>query len=164
NESVANYARLMPREFASAPDILRDLPGQRRVMTAADRYRRWFEYERDSHAKVFQSLEAVPQKLRSQPGFQKAVTLLAHIVAARRIWLFRFGVAKDTPKEFFPQRVDIAELKGELQRMQQAWSEYLSQLSDLELARKFEYRSMEGAWFRSTIEDILTQLFGHSLY
>jgi uncharacterized damage-inducible protein DinB len=133
-------------------------------MTASDRYRRWFEYERESHAKVLQSLEAVPEKLRSQPGFQKALTLMAHIGAARRMWLFRFGVAKDTPKEFFPQRVGLAELKADLERMHQLWSEYLSQLSDLELARKFEYRSMEGDWFRSTVEDVLTQLFGHSLY
>jgi uncharacterized damage-inducible protein DinB len=133
-------------------------------MTAAERYRRWFEYERDSHAKVLQSLEAVPEKLCPQPGFQSALTLMAHMVAARRIWLFRLGVATDTPKEFFPQRVSLTELKADLEKMHTAWSAYLSQVSELELARKFEYRSTEGDWFRSTVEDILTQLFGHSLY
>jgi uncharacterized damage-inducible protein DinB len=133
-------------------------------MTAADRYRRWFEYEKDSHHKVLQSLEAAPRRLQSQPGFQRALTLMGHIVAARRIWLFRFGVAKDSPKEFFPPRMDLATLKGDLESMHEVWFDYLNQLSELELARKFEYRSTEGEWFRSSVEDILTQLFGHSLY
>ena len=133
-------------------------------MTAADRYRRWFEYEQESHAKVFRSLEAVPAKLRSESGFQKALTMMGHIVAARRVWLFRLGVAKDTPKEFFPPRIDLPTLKADLEGMQQMWSEYLRQLTELELSRKFEYRTTEGDWFRSTVEDILTQLFGHSLY
>ena len=89
---------------------------------------------------------------------------MAHMAAARRLWLFRFGVAKETPKEFFPQRVSLAELKADLENMHQLWTDYLSQVSDLELARKFEYRSLEGEWFRSSVEDVLTQLFGHSLY
>lgn len=133
-------------------------------MTASDRYRRWFEYEKESHAKVIQSLAAVPANLQAQAGFQKALTLMGHIVSARRMWLFRFGVAKDTPKEFFPQRIDLATLKADLESMHQIWSEYLRQLSELELSRSFEYRSMEGDWFRSSVEDVLTQLFGHSLY
>ncbi len=33
-----------------------------------------------------------------------------------------------------------------------------------ELARVFEYQSYEGPRFRNTIEEILTQLFGHSWY
>lgn len=165
DESLAERAHPMPRNGSSAHiESFRGLPARRQPMTASDRYRRWFEYEKESHAKVLQSLEAVPAKLRSQPGFQKALTLMGHIAAARRIWLFRFGVAKDAPTAFFPQGSGLAELKVELEKMHQLWSGYLNQLNDLELARKFEYRSTEGDWFRSSIEDVLTQLFGHSLY
>ena len=28
----------------------------------------------------------------------------------------------------------------------------------------FEYQSLDGPWFRNSVEDILTQLFGHSWY
>ncbi|MCI0349623.1 MAG: DinB family protein [Acidobacteriales bacterium] len=165
DESVGERVHPMPQNGSAAcADRLRALPAQGQSMTSSDRYRRWFEYEKESHAKVLQSLEAVPLKQRSLPGFQRALTLMAHMVAARRIWLFRFGVAKDTPREFFPQRVDLGELRSEVERMHQAWSDYLRSLNDLELARKFEYRSTEGAWFRSSVEDVLTQLFGHSLY
>ena len=47
----------------------------------AEKYRRWFEYEEDSNAKVLASLQAVADPLRVLPLFQKAVDLLAHLVA-----------------------------------------------------------------------------------
>jgi uncharacterized damage-inducible protein DinB len=126
-------------------------------------YRRWFEYEKDSHAKTLDSLNAVPETLRSSDGFRKAVYLLDHIIAARRMWLFRFGVAGESA-ELFPSETTLAELPGQLSEMEASWTNFLEHLDDEELARVFEYRSYEGAWFRNTIEEILTQLFGHSWY
>src|SRR3954468_12113118 len=52
----------------------------------ADRFQRWFEYERDAHAKVLRSLESVPPGRRSDPEFARAVATLAHVAAARGIW------------------------------------------------------------------------------
>ncbi|MGH9971587.1 MAG: DinB family protein [Pyrinomonadaceae bacterium] len=128
-----------------------------------DNYRRWFEYEKDSHAKVLDSLNAVPDALRSAEGFQKAVDLMAHIVAARRMWLFRLGVS-DNPQELFPRQVDPTALPALIDAMQTAWSGYLANLDEPELTRVFDYQSYEGLRFCNTVEDILTQLFGHSLY
>lgn len=84
---------------------------------------------------------------------------MAHIVAARRMWLFRFGVTSE-PVELFPQNVTLAELPVLIAAMQQEWADYLDGLADSELNRVFKYQSYEGVWFRNTIEDILTQLFG----
>ena len=128
-----------------------------------DRYRRWFEYERDSHAKTLEALNAVPEELRGAEQFRKAVYLLGHIVAARRMWLFRFGIAKENA-ELFPKETSLADLRAQLSGMETLWSEHLAQLDDKELGRIFEYQSYEGARFRNTIEEILTQLFGHSWY
>lgn len=58
-------------------------------MNMTDRYRKWFEYEIDSYEKVFASFETVPESARSSKEFQKAVMFLAHLVAARNLWLFR---------------------------------------------------------------------------
>ena len=44
----------------------------------ADQYRRWFDYEKDSHAKVLTSLEAVDDQLQSSPLFQKALDLMGN--------------------------------------------------------------------------------------
>ena len=131
--------------------------------TLISRYRRWFEYEKDSHARTVDSLTAVISELRDSEGFRKAVYLMGHIVAARRMWLFRFGVLKENA-ELFPGETRLEDLPAQLTEMETLWTRYLSRLDDTELARVFEYRSYEGSRFRNTIEEILTQLFGHSWY
>jgi uncharacterized damage-inducible protein DinB len=131
--------------------------------TLIDRYRRWFEYEKDSHAKTLDSLNAVTDELRDSEGFRKAVYLMWHIVAARRMWLFRFGVVNENA-DLFPQETSFVDLPAQVAAMETLWSDYLNQLDDAELARVFEYTAYDGNRFRNTIEDILTQLFGHSWY
>jgi uncharacterized damage-inducible protein DinB len=130
----------------------------------SSQFRRWFEYEKDSHAKAFSSLAAVPEGLRSASVFQQAASLLAHISAARELWLHRLGVGSAIPGEFFPEVDSLADLETRLKATERAWSNYLDGLDDSGLARVFEYRSQEGEWYRNTIQDVLTQLFGHSLY
>jgi len=131
---------------------------------AVARYRRWFEYEKDAHAKVIRALETVPVDRRSAPEFRRAVTLLAHIAAARRVWLFRFGVLPNGPAAFFPDDISLAQAALDLQDIQAHWDAYLSRLSDDELGRVFEYQSLDAGRFRNRIEEILDQLFGHSWY
>jgi uncharacterized damage-inducible protein DinB len=127
------------------------------------RYRRWFEYEKDSHAKTLDSLNAVAEDPRQSEGFRKAVYLMGHVIAARRMWLFRFGVIKENV-ELFPGETSLDELPAQLSEMERLWWNYLSQVNDADIARVFEYQSYEGPRFRNTVEDILTQLFGHSWY
>lgn len=130
----------------------------------ADRFRRLFEYEKDAHTKVIASLMAVSADKRSSPLYQKAIDLFAHICAARWLWLYRLGATDASPRDLFPQGVTVDSLTGLAEEMHSAWSDYLSRLDDAEAARVFEYRSLEGEQFRNSVEDILTQLFGHSLY
>ncbi len=132
--------------------------------TMSERYRRWFEYERDAHAKVVRSLESVPVDRRTGPEFQKGVSLLGHIVAARHMWLFRLGRMPNPPEQFFPQGESLADLTAHMQAIQDRWTDYLGQLTDEDLQGVFEYQSLDAGTFRNRIEDILTQLYGHSLY
>jgi uncharacterized damage-inducible protein DinB len=129
-----------------------------------ERYRRWYEYERDCNAKVLASLRAVPESAHQTEGYAKARMLLAHMVAARQMWLVRMGVAGERPKEFFPEGVPISELELRVAAVERAWSEYLERLDDAALDRVFEYRSLDGGGFTNRVEDILTQLFGHAWY
>ncbi len=76
-------------------------------LTERFRFRQWFDYEGDVHAKVVASLGTVPEDKRGDAAYQKALDLLAHIAAARSLWLFRFGVAEtgpDSAEELFPTR------------------------------------------------------------
>jgi len=137
--------------------------------TMPERYRRWFEYEKDSHAKILAALNAVPEPMRGSEAYEKAVSLMAHLVLARWLWLFRLGAAPreqvpQTDAEFFPRNVPVAELSGRVAEMEAAWESYLSRMDEAEVARVLEYQSLDAGGFRNTVEDVLTQLFGHSWY
>jgi uncharacterized damage-inducible protein DinB len=134
------------------------------AQSQVEQYRRWFDYEKDSHRKVLASFETVPQDQRGSPPFQKALSIMAHIVVARRMWLFRFGLATDRPTTFFPTDVRLDELSTSLEAMERGWADYFQNLTEAELSRVFEYESSDAGWCRSVVEDILTQLFGHSWY
>ena len=131
--------------------------------TLVEQYRRWFEYEQDAHRKTLQSITSCAESLKETEGHQKAVDLFAHVLAARSMWLYRFGVSTE-PAELFPRQVALNELPPRLEAMETAWLAYLETLTDADLQQEFEYRSYDGGKFRNTIEDILTQLFGHSWY
>lgn len=135
--------------------------------TLVDRFRKWFEYEKDAHEKTRRSLETVPEEKRASPEFQRALDLVAHIMAARRLWLHRFGATSEGPQrleDVFPKGVPLSSLEAREREMHGLWSDYLKSLDGEELRREFEYRAIEGERFRNRVEDVLTQLFGHSWY
>ena len=132
--------------------------------TMIERFRRWFEYEKDAHTKTLLAFQTVPDAECALPSFQKAVNLFAHIVAARKMWLFRFGVSGEVVKDLFPQNVALENLAPLANDMHEAWFAYLERVDEQELERVFEYQSVDGARFQNSVEDIFTQLFGHSWY
>jgi uncharacterized damage-inducible protein DinB len=129
-----------------------------------NRFRHWFEYEKDAHAKVLASLEAVPPERQGSPEFRKAVSLLAHIVEARKVWLGRMGVTPLCTGTLFPDESDVDHVTAEWQSVQDLWSRHLSSVDAKELARIFEYQSYDAGRFHNSVEEIFTQLFGHSWY
>ena len=129
-----------------------------------ERYRRWFEYERDAHARVVRSLETVPADRRGGPEFRRAVTILGHVVGAREVWLYRLGVTATKPAALFVEDRPLAEVVATMTAVQDRWADYLARLTDDDLGRVFEYQSFDAGRFRNRVEDILTQMFGHSWY
>lgn len=127
-------------------------------------FRRLFAYEQDSHAKVLDSLQAVPEARRSAPEFRQALDLLAHLVAARHMWLARLDVGPAQRDGFFPTGLSLGELEARLGEMNALWSRYLAGLTDAVARSTFEYASSDSGRFGNTIEEVLTQLHGHSLY
>src|SRR5262249_10897536 len=101
------------------------------------RYRRWFAYEKDAHAKTIRSLESVPAERRSASEFRRAVSILAHVAAARRMWLGRLGVAPPVQGPLFPENADLAQVAEQLRATEALWDEYLGRLTDEDLDRVF---------------------------
>jgi uncharacterized damage-inducible protein DinB len=132
--------------------------------TLVEQYRGWFEYEKDSHRKVLASFETVPEEGRRSEPFQKAMNLMGHIVAARQIWLHRFGAPVERPAILFPTDATYDGLLAELEVMERDWSDYFGRLGEAELERTFDYLTSEGTRFRSVVADVLIHVYGHSLY
>lgn len=129
-----------------------------------DRFRRWFDYEKDAHAKVVRSLDTVPAEKRTSPEYVRALTILGHIAAARLIWLYRLGATAAPPSAIFPKDPTLNDVVASLQSAHKQWDEHWSKLTDADLERVFEYQSLDSGKFRNRIEDVVTQLFGHSIY
>lgn len=134
------------------------------VSCNAETYRRWFDFEKDVHRKVLAALSAVPPDKRAAPEFRKAVDLAAHIVGTRWFWLERIGATSERPLKMFTKDFPVADLPTRLSEMDAAWDGYLGRLSEGELSRAVEWGRAEGPRFSNTVEDLLTQLFGHSTY
>src|SRR5262249_44855729 len=113
----------------------------------AGRFERWFEYERDAHTKVLRSLESVPSARRSGPEFGKAGAVLAHVAAARRIWLVRLGVLPGSQGTLSPEKLTLAEAAELLQSVHGPWAEYLARVTDEEFGREVEYQSLDAGRF-----------------
>lgn len=133
-------------------------------MSLIDRYRSWFEYEAEAHAKTLAALDSVPESGRDD-SYQRALDLFAHLMACRRLWLFRIGAAGTGPQaidEIFPAGNTRQGLDLLLAEMISDWLPYLSTLDHAELGRRFDYATTEGERFTNSVEEILTQLFGHA--
>ncbi len=92
------------------------------------------------------------------------MALVAHMAAARELWLFRLGAIAEGPRELIPGESPLPEVREQLEGVEAAWTRYLESLEDAQLTHVVRYRSIEGPWFKNSVADILTQLFGHSAY
>ncbi len=129
-----------------------------------DRFRRWYEYERDCNAKTLAMLESVPGEHRSSPEFQRCVDKLAHLVVARQMWLFRLGAFAERPTAIFPAGHTLDTIRPWLASIEAAWTSYLARLDEAELGREFTYAARDGTTYAWNVLDLLTQVFGHSWY
>ena len=100
------------------------------ISTLLEQYRRWFEYENNSHRKVLDSLASVPEASRGSEPYQKAIHLLDHMIVGRLVWLNRLGGPVERPAVLFPTDGTHDSLIAKLEIMERAWSEYLQGLTE----------------------------------
>jgi uncharacterized damage-inducible protein DinB len=132
--------------------------------TLPDRFRRWYDHERDSNAKIVQMLRSVPAEKQADPHFGKACDKATHLAMARETWLSRLGHFNDPPKSRDIPRLTTDQIAARFERIERAWTAYLERLDDAELARVIEYGRPTGEKWRWDVEGILTQTNGHAWY
>lgn len=129
----------------------------------SDRFRFWYEYEKDCNAKTLKMLDSVPEASRSSPQFARAVGKFAHMVAARHMWLFRLGVRQDKPDASFPD-TPLDMLPALVADVEKSWTDFLATLDDESIYREFQTTLRDGHRYRWPLIELLTQVFGHAWY
>lgn len=126
-------------------------------------FRHWYEYEKDCNQKTMQMLASVPPESRTSPQFARAAGKMAHLVAARHMWLYRLGAAPDRPESWTPDTT-MEELPARIADIEARWTAYLERLTDADLAADFECVGGDGKRYRWGLLNLLTQVFGHAWY
>jgi uncharacterized damage-inducible protein DinB len=117
---------------------------------------RLFLYDDWANREVLNALQGTPTPpARSQ-------TLLAHIVAAEKLWLERLQVQKQT-HAVWPQ-FTLAQCQTEIAELRGLWAKYLADLSEAGLPVELTYKNTKGESFTSLRQDILLHVVTHSAY
>jgi len=118
--------------------------------------RRLLTYDDWANREVLTAL----QKSEAPPP--RSVKLLAHIVAAERLWLERLRSQRQT----YPVWPDftMAQCRMEVEQLSQLWKQYLASLNEDGLSHSLTYKNTKGESFTSQKQDILMHVVLHSAY
>ena len=116
---------------------------------------RLFRYNEWANGEVLQSL-------RGGAAPEKAVQLLAHIVAAEWLWLERIrGVPQSYP--VWPEW-KLEEVEQQIAASSAAWLQFLRSCGEPELEREFEYTNSKGMHYRNKVGDAALHVAMHGTY
>lgn len=133
-------------------------------MTLVDRYREWYEQEIDANDKMLMMIESVPDEKRSDPKFQRAIVLAAHLAACRENWLDRMTTGGKNQTDWWPENARLEDQRARYTKIERLWTDYLANLSEEEMARDFEFEASQGGRYRWNVEGQIMQLIGHAFY
>jgi uncharacterized damage-inducible protein DinB len=136
------------------------------MKTMIERFRNWYDHERDCNAKILAMLSSVPEDKRATPEFQLALDLVAHLMLARRMWLYRLGHWTAPPGGWDSTGTNLEDLPAMVAETETAWVDYLQRIDDVELQRLLTWTPLGNIAKRWhwPIELILTQVSGHAWY
>jgi uncharacterized damage-inducible protein DinB len=118
--------------------------------------RRQFAYD------VWANREVLAGLRTSRGASARPRQLLAHILAADRLWLERIRKqAQSLP--VWPD-FSLDQCEEQIADLASLWPEFFGQLSLAELSGKITYKNSKGETWSSTVEDVLTHVVLHSAY
>ena len=124
-------------------------------MTLLEYLRRQFAYDDWANREVLNAI-------RSGSADHRSLQLLAHILAAERLWLERLQSQPQTVP-VWPQPA-LTSCEREVDALPPLWRNYLSETGEPGLSKPISYRNTKGEPFDSTVIDILTHVVMHAAY
>ncbi len=124
-------------------------------------------YNRWANTVTFDAAAQLTEEQRRQPivsSFSSLTATLAHMVGAEWIWLRRWmGDASSGAPEWMAG-ADLAALRAKLDEVEREREAFLAPLSEAELARDIEYRTLGGVAGRTRLDDLIRHVVNHATY
>jgi uncharacterized damage-inducible protein DinB len=122
----------------------------------ADYLRRQFAYDEWANREVLAAIRAAGSVN------ERSLQLMAHIVAAERVWLERL---KQVPQSVpvWP-KPDLEQCEAQAAELGGLWLEFLDLITAGDVSQSISYKNSKGEEWTSTIVDILTHVVMHSAY
>ncbi len=119
-------------------------------------FRRLFAYDDWANREVLAGLS----KIEAPPP--KSVKLLAHIVAAERLWLARM-THEHQPLPVWPD-FSLHESGNEIAGLPGRWRDFLDHVGAHGISAAVSYKNSKGESFTNSVQDILMHVVTHSAY
>ena len=123
-------------------------------MNDAENLRRQFVYDGWANREVFNAIRAAGGENT------RSLQLLAHILAAERMWLERLKLEPQSVP-VWPEP-NLSQCEAECTNLAESWLKYLREVADLE--QTISYKNTKGEAWTSTVGDVLTHVVLHSAY
>jgi len=120
-----------------------------------DKIKRFFEYENWALTQEFAALEHAHNK--------PAIATLAHILAAKEIWLLRLNGRGSSAIDTHPE-LSLDECRMMANELNNGFNKFLSSLNKTHLETAISYKNTKGQEFTTPIGEILMHVAFHSAY
>lgn len=125
-------------------------------MSLADYMRRQFAYDAWANQEVLNTIRAAGGENT------RSLQLMAHILAAERVWLERLKQAPQSVPVW--PKPDLAQCEADATELKKLWFEYLDLVTAGDISLPISYKNSKGESFTSAVVDVLTHVVLHSAY
>jgi len=125
-------------------------------MNLLEHLRRQFAYDDWANREVLAGLKA------GATSIARPRQLLAHILAAEKLWLERI-LQQPQSLPVWPE-FSLDQCKQHIDDLALSWEEFFRALTDAKLSEAMTYKNSKGEPWTSTVQDILTHVLLHSAY
>jgi uncharacterized damage-inducible protein DinB len=129
--------------------------------------RELFAYGEWANGRMFAAAEGLaPEQLGAQvtSSFPSVRETLGHIVLAEWVWLRRWRGESPAAPPGWAAGSSLTELRSRLRAVEDERGRYLAGLSDADLERIVEYRTMAGEAHADTLALLIRHVVNHSTY
>ena len=129
---------------------------RRAALNLADYLRKEFVYNAWANQEVLAAIRA------SAAADTRSLELMAHILAAERVWLERLRQVPQSVAVW--PKPDFAQCESEAEKLSREWYEYLELATAGDVSQAISYKNSKGESWTTAIVDVLTHVVIHSAY